>query len=227
MTSWQKTGAHLFYIGMYIHIYTHIYVHKYTSQKECLHIFSPSPRRKVTCNKAGACPTCILRGYSAAYGDFKGLDGICFRSAHDSAIFDVPLQRSGCVFRPVRTCCWIGRWVAPTETGDAFLLLLSCFFHSIYLPFWSFSYLFCRQTLCFWEVTCLLLLLILPRQTFCHCLGHHLLLIGNQGVGKNKLTDRLLGLLQCERVLCQHLTLSVNQDGLHCSTYLVAGEFIL
>ena len=27
---------------MYIHIYTHIYVHKYTSQKECLHIFSPS-----------------------------------------------------------------------------------------------------------------------------------------------------------------------------------------
>ena len=39
MTSWQKTGAHPFYIGMYIHIYTHIYVHKYTSQKECLHIF--------------------------------------------------------------------------------------------------------------------------------------------------------------------------------------------
>ena len=42
MTSWQKTGAHPFYIGMYIHIYTHIYVHKYTSQKECLHIFSPA-----------------------------------------------------------------------------------------------------------------------------------------------------------------------------------------
>ena len=40
MTSWHKTGAHPFYIGMYIHIYTHIYVHKYTSQKECLHIFS-------------------------------------------------------------------------------------------------------------------------------------------------------------------------------------------
>ena len=39
MTSWQKTGAHPFYIGMYIHIYTHIYVHIYTSQKECLHIF--------------------------------------------------------------------------------------------------------------------------------------------------------------------------------------------
>ena len=39
MTSWHKTGAHPFYIGMYIHIYTHIYVHKYTSQKECLHIF--------------------------------------------------------------------------------------------------------------------------------------------------------------------------------------------
>ena len=40
MTSWHKTGAHPFYIGMYIHIYTHIYVHKYASQKECLHIFS-------------------------------------------------------------------------------------------------------------------------------------------------------------------------------------------
>ena len=40
MTSWHKTGAHPFYIGMYIHIYTHIYVHKKTSQKECLHIFS-------------------------------------------------------------------------------------------------------------------------------------------------------------------------------------------
>ena len=39
MTSWHKTGAHPFYIGMYIHIYTHIYVHKNTSQKECLHIF--------------------------------------------------------------------------------------------------------------------------------------------------------------------------------------------
>ena len=39
MTSWHKTGAHPFYIGMYIHIYTHIYVHIYTSQKECLHIF--------------------------------------------------------------------------------------------------------------------------------------------------------------------------------------------
>ena len=39
MTSWHKTGAHPFYLGMYIHIYTHIYVHKYTSQKECLHIF--------------------------------------------------------------------------------------------------------------------------------------------------------------------------------------------
>ena len=37
MTSWHKTGAHPFYIGMYIHIYTHIYVHKNTSQKECLH----------------------------------------------------------------------------------------------------------------------------------------------------------------------------------------------
>ena len=42
MTSWHKTGAHPFYIGMYIHIYTHIYVHKYTSQKECLHIFHPA-----------------------------------------------------------------------------------------------------------------------------------------------------------------------------------------
>ena len=39
MTSWHKTGAHPFYIGMHLHIYTHIYVHKYTSQKECLHIF--------------------------------------------------------------------------------------------------------------------------------------------------------------------------------------------
>ncbi|OLQ07812.1 von Willebrand factor A domain-containing protein 8 [Symbiodinium microadriaticum] len=34
-------------------------------------------------------------------------------------------------------------------------------------------------------------------------LGHHLLLVGNQGVGKNKLTDRLLGLLQCEREYIQ------------------------
>lgn len=187
-----------------------------------------SSKKKVKCNKAGACPACILRGYSAAYGDFKGLDGIFFRSAHDRAIFDVPLQRSGCVFRPVRTCCWIGRWVAPTETSDAFLLLLSCFFHSIYLSAFLIIFVsFCSQALCFWEVTCLLLFLILRKQTFCHCLGHHLLLIGNQGVGKNKLTDRLLGLLQCERVLCQHLALSVNQDGLHCSTDLVAGEFIL
>ena len=29
--------------------------------------------------------------------------------------------------------------------------------------------------------------------------GHHLLLIGNQGVGKNKLTDRMLELLNAER----------------------------
>ncbi|CAE8597160.1 unnamed protein product, partial [Polarella glacialis] len=29
--------------------------------------------------------------------------------------------------------------------------------------------------------------------------GQHLLLVGNQGVGKNKLADRLLGLLCCER----------------------------
>ena len=36
VTSWHKTSAHPFYIGMYIHIYTHIYVHKFTSQKECL-----------------------------------------------------------------------------------------------------------------------------------------------------------------------------------------------
>eukprot|EP00931_Biecheleriopsis_adriatica_P049533 TRINITY_DN28660_c0_g1_i1.p1 TRINITY_DN28660_c0_g1~~TRINITY_DN28660_c0_g1_i1.p1 ORF type:complete len:1540 (+),score=355.44 TRINITY_DN28660_c0_g1_i1:29-4621(+) len=34
-------------------------------------------------------------------------------------------------------------------------------------------------------------------------LGHHLLLVGNQGVGKNKLTDRLLGLLGCEREYVQ------------------------
>ena len=40
MTSWHKTGAHPFYIGMYIHIYTHIYVHIYTSQKECLRSLS-------------------------------------------------------------------------------------------------------------------------------------------------------------------------------------------
>eukprot|EP00972_Heterocapsa_arctica_P050029 7357159-Heterocapsa_arctica.AAC.1 len=33
--------------------------------------------------------------------------------------------------------------------------------------------------------------------------GHHLLLIGNQGVGKNKLADRLLGLLRCEREYVQ------------------------
>ena len=43
LTSWHKTGAHPFYIGMYIHIYTHVYVHKYTSQKECLHILSVVP----------------------------------------------------------------------------------------------------------------------------------------------------------------------------------------
>jgi len=34
-------------------------------------------------------------------------------------------------------------------------------------------------------------------------LGRHLLLIGNQGVGKNKLADRLLGLLQIEREYLQ------------------------
>ncbi|CAK0844639.1 unnamed protein product [Prorocentrum cordatum] len=34
-------------------------------------------------------------------------------------------------------------------------------------------------------------------------LGHHLLLVGNQGVGKNKLTDRLLSLLRCEREYVQ------------------------
>ena len=51
-----------------------------------------------------------------------------------------------------------------------------------------------------------------------------MLLIGNQGVGKNKLTDRLLGLLQCERVPGQHLALTLNalnQDGLHCSNDVV------
>ena len=34
-------------------------------------------------------------------------------------------------------------------------------------------------------------------------LGHHLLLIGNQGVGKNKLTDRLLQLMRREREYMQ------------------------
>lgn len=34
-------------------------------------------------------------------------------------------------------------------------------------------------------------------------LGHHLLLVGNQGTGKNKLTDRLLQLLRCEREYVQ------------------------
>eukprot|EP00972_Heterocapsa_arctica_P048944 7210421-Heterocapsa_arctica.AAC.1 len=34
-------------------------------------------------------------------------------------------------------------------------------------------------------------------------LGHHLLLVGNQGVGKNKLADRLLCLLSCEREYVQ------------------------
>ena len=34
-------------------------------------------------------------------------------------------------------------------------------------------------------------------------LGHHLLLVGNQGVGKNRLCDRLLGLLRCEREYVQ------------------------
>ena len=33
--------------------------------------------------------------------------------------------------------------------------------------------------------------------------GHHLLLVGNQGVGKNKLADRLLELLKCEREYVQ------------------------
>ena len=42
MTSQHNTGTHPFYIGMYIHICTHIYVHIFTSQKECLHIFSPT-----------------------------------------------------------------------------------------------------------------------------------------------------------------------------------------
>jgi len=34
-------------------------------------------------------------------------------------------------------------------------------------------------------------------------LGHHLLLVGNQGTGKNKVTDRLLELLRCEREYVQ------------------------
>ena len=54
----------------------------------------------------------------------------------------------------------------------------------------------------------------LPRQVRRHvdvlremlrdwALGHHLLLIGNQGVGKNKLADRLLQLLVAEREYVQ------------------------
>ena len=64
MTSWQKTGAHPFYIGMYIHIYTHIYVHKYTSQKECLHIFSVTSstltRATILSGSQSPCPTKIF-----------------------------------------------------------------------------------------------------------------------------------------------------------------------
>jgi len=52
-------------------------------------------------------------------------------------------------------------------------------------------------------------------------LGHHLLLIGNQGVGKNKLVDRLLSLLRCEReyvqlhrdTTVQSLTLAPTLEG--------------
>jgi len=52
-------------------------------------------------------------------------------------------------------------------------------------------------------------------------LGHNLLLVGNQGVGKNKLADRLLGLLRCEReyvqlhrdTTVQSLTLAPRLEG--------------
>ncbi|CAE8597998.1 unnamed protein product, partial [Polarella glacialis] len=51
--------------------------------------------------------------------------------------------------------------------------------------------------------------------------GQHLLLVGNQGVGKNKLADRLLGLLCCEReyvqlhrdTTVQSLTLAPSLEG--------------
>ena len=36
-----------------------------------------------------------------------------------------------------------------------------------------------------------------------YSLGEHLLLIGNQGVGKNKLADRFLHLLNCPREYLQ------------------------
>merc|ERR550532_736427 len=43
----------------------------------------------------------------------------------------------------------------------------------------------------------------LQRMLLDWSLGHHLLLVGNQGTGKNKLTDRLLQLLHCEREYVQ------------------------
>lgn len=47
-----------------------------------------------------------------------------------------------------------------------------------------------------------------------YTLGEHLLLVGNQGVGKNKITDRFLHLLNLEREYLQ----------LHRSTELLLEE---
>ncbi|KAH8094435.1 ATPase [Aureococcus anophagefferens] len=43
----------------------------------------------------------------------------------------------------------------------------------------------------------------LLRDALLDCAGHHLLFIGNQGVGKNKIADELLHLLRCEREYVQ------------------------
>jgi len=56
-------------------------------------------------------------------------------------------------------------------------------------------------------------------------LGHHLLLIGNQGVGKNKLADRLLCLLRCEREYVQ-LHRDTTVQSLTLAPSLEAGKVV-
>jgi MoxR-like ATPase len=56
-----------------------------------------------------------------------------------------------------------------------------------------------------------------------YLLGEHMLLLGNQGVGKNKLTDKFLQLLKIEReyiqlhrdTTVQSLLLSPSLEGIH------------